>query len=243
MSLFLLLVPSAIHAAILTGPVANAVNGHVYYLLTDTNWTDSERQAVALGGHLATIRNAAEENWVYTNFNYYGNVVRNLWIGLYDTNPLVNSANRFARRAEFGWISGEPVTYSNWAADEPDNSDSTEAAVPPVWEFYGHIWDRNDIYHGTWNNYQDLSIIFNLQLNGVVEVIPRPTLIVENLRPGKIAFSWPTWGSNFVLESSASPSGTNDWQAVTNAPVIVGDMFTVTNMMSGSAGFYRLRHP
>ena len=31
------------------------INGHVYYLLANSDWADAERSAVALGGHLATI--------------------------------------------------------------------------------------------------------------------------------------------------------------------------------------------
>jgi len=49
------------HASILTGPVVNPANGHVYYLLSQNTWSNAEAEAVALGGHLATIRNAAED--------------------------------------------------------------------------------------------------------------------------------------------------------------------------------------
>ncbi len=48
----------------LSPPIINPENGHTYLLLSQGNWTDSEAEAVALGGHLATIRNQAEEDFV-----------------------------------------------------------------------------------------------------------------------------------------------------------------------------------
>src|ERR1035438_493852 len=56
------------------------INGHVYYLLANNDWANAERAAVALGGHLATIRSAAENQWVW---NRWG-TNRTLWIGLHD---------------------------------------------------------------------------------------------------------------------------------------------------------------
>ena len=64
-------------ASILTGPVVNPANRHVYYLLSQNTWSNAEAEAVALRGHLATIRNAAEDRWVYSRFGAYGGA---LWI-------------------------------------------------------------------------------------------------------------------------------------------------------------------
>src|ERR1019366_2450080 len=58
----------------------NPANGHTYYLLASSDWTNAENTAVSLGGHLATIRSLAENNWVW---NRWG-TNRNLWIGLHD---------------------------------------------------------------------------------------------------------------------------------------------------------------
>jgi len=234
----LALAPST-KAGILTGPLTNTANGHIYYLLTETNWIAAEQEALALGGHLATIRNAAEESWIYTNFNYYNNVVRALWIGLYDTNPLVNSTNRATRRTEFAWISGEPVTYTHWSPVEPDNPDSSEGDNPPVWEFYGHIWDRDDLNAGTWNNYLNLVTIFGYPLNGVVEIVPIPNLTIVEKTTNQVALSWPAWATNYVLQSTSALGGTN-WQSVTNLPATNANQLIVTNPIVGFARFFRL---
>src|SRR5207247_1256049 len=56
-------VPGA-QAAVLAGPITNAANGHVYYLLNANTWTASEAEAQGLGGHLVTIGDADENQWV-----------------------------------------------------------------------------------------------------------------------------------------------------------------------------------
>ncbi len=99
---------------IVQGPVLDPATGHYYYLLDATNWTTSELWAQQLGGHLATIDTANEENWVYDTFTAYGTLNRNLWIGY--TNSGLNTP--------FGWSSGETnVTYDNWLATQPLNCD------------------------------------------------------------------------------------------------------------------------
>ncbi len=98
---------------IAAGPFLYRATGHYYYLLGSTNWTTSELWATQLGGHLATIETANEENWIYDTFANYGATNRNLWIGL--TNNPYNPTN-------YGWISGlTNVVYTNWTASGPTN--------------------------------------------------------------------------------------------------------------------------
>ncbi|HTY89254.1 MAG TPA: lectin-like protein [Candidatus Acidoferrum sp.] len=156
-------------ASVLTGPITNSGNGHVYFLLSSNNWTTAEVEARQLGGHLATVRNATEENWIYSTFSHWAGTNRNLWIGLYDPDPAVNSSDRATRRTEFQWISGEPVAYSNWSPVEPNNTLSSDTSYP---ELYVHIWNPTDTYGGTWNNYTNYSSVFGIQNNGVAEVVP-----------------------------------------------------------------------
>jgi subtilisin-like proprotein convertase family protein len=97
------------------GPYLDPATGHYYYLLGATNWTVSELWAESLGGHLATIDTANEQNWVFDNFANFGGRNRNLWIGL--TNNLATT---------FGWIDGTTnVAYTNWLSSQPTNCDGT----------------------------------------------------------------------------------------------------------------------
>src|SRR5437773_3497363 len=78
------IVPTTAEAAVIYGPVTNEVNHHVYYLLGESTWTSAEAEAVNLGGHLATIRNDAENHWLVDTFSSFGGSYKSVWIGLYD---------------------------------------------------------------------------------------------------------------------------------------------------------------
>jgi lectin-like protein len=142
-------------AAVLSGPITNPANGHAYYLLTRDTWNNSEAQAIALNGHLATINDLAEDHWVADTFN--GDFAKFLWIGFTDA----------GHEGDWRWISAEPVTFTAWDFTQPDNG----AGGPPEnWAHLGH----GDPY--VWNDYQDVTIHIGAgkPLHGVVEVVPEP---------------------------------------------------------------------
>jgi len=57
---------------VIAGPITNSANGHLYYLLSTTNWNAAETIAVSLGGHLATINDTNENTWIFNNIASYG---------------------------------------------------------------------------------------------------------------------------------------------------------------------------
>jgi hypothetical protein len=64
----------------LDDPAADSY-GHQYALTIDVvTWPDAEAEAVALGGHLVTINDEFEDEWLYQNFHSSSEQV---WIGLY----------------------------------------------------------------------------------------------------------------------------------------------------------------
>ena len=141
-------------AAIVTGPVLNPANSHFYYLLAAADWISSENEALTLGGHLATINDQAENDWVFSTFS--AGSTRNLWNGLNDA----------AAEGTFVWASGEPLIYSNFAGSEPNNN-GNEDYVHWYTTFYGNRW--NDV------NVSGFGTTF-----GVVEsvVAPEPSAIL-----------------------------------------------------------------
>lgn len=141
-------------AGIIAGPVTNPANGHTYYLLSPSTWTKAEAQATALGGHLATVRNAAEDRWIYSTFGSFSGA---LWIGLTDSR----------KTRQYAWISGEPVSYVNWSGGQPDNRPSDGGT-----EFYVHIWPGAHSNPGQWNDYSDVDTVLGFPLYGVAEIIP-----------------------------------------------------------------------
>lgn len=144
--------------AVIAGPLT--YNGHTYYLLDSASWSASEAQAVGLGGHLATINNLSEQQWVYSTFIPYAlnrESRPGLWIGLRDRTGANN----------YGWISGEPLGFTHWAGGEPNS---------PGIEGYVHMIDPEGDPGdpGRWNNVQDSPTDGPVTLFGVVEVATCP---------------------------------------------------------------------
>lgn len=129
------LVPA--YSAVIGAPVVH--NGHTYYLLDNKPWINQEAEAVALGGHLVTLNDAAENTWVWDTF---GPVNAGLFIGINDA----------AGEGTFVWSSGEAVTFTNWRAGEPNNVVGPNS---PTGEHYGELasdYQWNDV--GTLHTWQ-----------------------------------------------------------------------------------------
>lgn len=97
----------------------NPTNGHQYAAVDCGTWTQCEAQAVALGAHLVTVNDAAENAWLVSTFD----PSKNYWIGLTDKD----------QEGVWKWTSGEAFEYSNWMANQPNNSNGVSA------ENYAHM--------------------------------------------------------------------------------------------------------
>lgn len=96
----------------------NPSTGHWYQLTgPGLTWTQAEQAAVVLGGHLVTINDNAENDWVFAQFGTGG---AQLWIGLYQVPGSPEPAGGWV------WGSGEPVMYTNWRLGEPNNDGGIE---------------------------------------------------------------------------------------------------------------------
>jgi len=58
--------------AAISRQIVNPQNGHRYVLLERGTWLNSEQGAILEGGHLATIDDLEEQNWVFQTFGKYG---------------------------------------------------------------------------------------------------------------------------------------------------------------------------
>ncbi len=109
--------------------VVSPINSRLYAKTESAvTWSQAEAQAVAAGGHLATVRSQAEHDWIWSTFG-----PGSLWIGMSDQ----------VSEGSFVWSSGEPVGYSNWAPGEPNNAGGAED--------YGHMWSA--YADGRWNDH------------------------------------------------------------------------------------------
>lgn len=176
--------PAVSLASIVEGPIVNPVNGNSYYVLSQGTWTQDESDAESIGGHLTTIRNAAENAWIVNNIakdfsNSGGPNLSDvpLLIGFYD--PTQNDGDGAQHAADFKWIDGEPTTYTNWYSGEPNNN--LNALPGEYWTAINWDYAHNLGGPGTWNDINNTDVDY-----GIAEIVPEPGSLVL-LAPAVIA--------------------------------------------------------
>jgi len=111
------------------GYTYNPANGHWYKAVSvpaGISWTNAEKAAEAEGGHLVTITNQAENDFVSglcTSANLWV-----LWSGSYFGPWLGGSAplNRARPSDGWKWVTGEQWNFTNWRTGEPSNGGQNE---------------------------------------------------------------------------------------------------------------------
>ena len=173
--------PSPVPPASLTNPQYFPLHeygtGHWYALAGQySTWHAAEVAAEALGGTLATVTSAAEQQFIEDNFLVPGGYSQILWIGATDE----------ASEGNWTWVTGEPFVYENWEVGEPNNSAGTEHYAAMNWH-----WSEGQGQPGTWN---DVYANGN-PLDGGVRALPYYALVeihssdngshTVNLQPGE----------------------------------------------------------
>lgn len=181
-----LLVASEGSATVVAGPCAYEANQHMYYLLAPASWTDSETEAVALGGHLVAINDEGENDWVWSTFQPIGaghGDQGNLWIGFSDA----------ANEGTWVWSNGDPVTWQHWAPFEPNNVNGENYAHMVGAGFQGH-------QSGYWNDILDSGDGGGGLVTpprGVVEVVLNPAGVETPALPQATPATWGGLKSRF----------------------------------------------
>ncbi len=128
-----------------------------------------------------TINSQAENNFLSNTWGSFtatqldsDQVLGQLWIGLNDR----------AEEGNFEWVSGAPITYTNWGTGEPNNRDDEDYThiTTSVWRPFPR---GNPIccLRGTWNDNQNTAVERNNPTwlsYGIVEV-PEPTTFFGSL--------------------------------------------------------------
>jgi hypothetical protein len=121
------------------GAVVWPDNGHAYLVVARGRsilWDDAKAEAVAMGGHLATISSASENQFVFDLARAHDAAWNGAWGGPYLGGFLSSGQGRGA----WAWVTGEPWGYTAWAPSEPTNDNS---------EKYLQLNDRES---PLWNN-------------------------------------------------------------------------------------------
>ena len=151
-----------VEAAPIQWTSASGGNDHFYELISSPlTWQNANTAAAALShlglpGHLVTIASAAENAFLVTN----GLASPNPWIGF----------NDFAVEGTFVWVTGEPVTYTNWGTGEPNDAGSSEDGV--------QIGST-----GLWNDFFsvapfDFTLAYIVEYEPVAAAIPEPSTLI-----------------------------------------------------------------
>lgn len=107
-------------------------NGHYYKIYNNCDtWEDSLSYCENLGGHLATITSAEENDALFNYMKESG--YETAYFGFTDRD----------NESEWKWVTGENVDYTNWSSGEPNNDGNGEENYA---EFYYKYTD------GTWND-------------------------------------------------------------------------------------------
>src|SRR4051794_8677295 len=80
---FILMSHAVSAVSVIGGPGYNPAQRHNYSVLPPATWNDAESFSEGLGGHLLTISDATENDWVYAHI-ISGNPDLNPWTGLND---------------------------------------------------------------------------------------------------------------------------------------------------------------
>jgi Ca2+-binding RTX toxin-like protein/methionine-rich copper-binding protein CopC len=88
-------------------------NGHTYQFTSNNllSWEQAEAEAIAHGGHLVTINDAEENQWLSSAFGQLST-----WIGL----------NDIQKEGDWVWADGSAITYTNWSYGEPNDQGSED---------------------------------------------------------------------------------------------------------------------
>ncbi|NCD25959.1 MAG: alpha/beta fold hydrolase, partial [Deltaproteobacteria bacterium] len=197
--------------------IQNPANGNWYRLTSVAMyWDQAEAEAQSAGGHLTTIRNQAENDWLLANF---GQEAR--WIGLHQPNGSPEPGGGWV------WLSGSSATYRNWYAGEPNNSGGIESVAMI------HPATHND--PGAWND----EFVSRYPLFGIIETVDAGTPSVSISPTGTNVPATASSGRQIAVTANvpwtAARGANSTWITITSGASGTGNG-TVTYSVAANSG-------
>lgn len=201
--------------------VLNAANGHTYEMVSCGSITFDAAKIAASEktlegfdcyGHLATISSAEENTFIINAFDG----ISQKWIGAYQDSPV-------DKETGWQWVTGEPWSYTNWDAGEPNNFLYSAYGYEDTLTYANEYGIWNDAPHG-W-----------LYSNGgyIVEYDGRQILI--DIKPGSFPNSINS-DSKGVIPVAILTTDDFDASAVDPFSVTLEGMEVQVKGKSGNAG-------
>ncbi|MEM6671486.1 MAG: lectin-like protein [Planctomycetota bacterium] len=132
-------------------PLLNPANGHFYRVFTETlSWDAASAAATAslwqgAPGHLVTINDQAELDWILQNL-----APSRPWIGLSQN---LSSPSYSEPGGGWEWVTGEPVTFTNWAPGEPNDTSASGGSENYAELFASGVWNDAELNHAPTSQY------------------------------------------------------------------------------------------
>ncbi|MBQ3427631.1 MAG: Ig-like domain-containing protein [Clostridia bacterium] len=124
-------------------------NGHIYqlYYVDGMTWNGAARFASTYGGHLVTVANAEENEFVRS-------LIPNGKVSCI-------GASDWTEEGIWKWIvTGETFNYANWDVNEPNNFDNKETVA---------IMGDNGFWYDTTDSYADDNLLFIIEYEPMIE--------------------------------------------------------------------------
>lgn len=199
----------------------NTANGHTYEMVSCGPITFGDAKTAASGmtldgftcnGHLATISSAEENAFIVNAFDG----IDKKWIGAYQSSPAEGATG-------WAWVTGEPWSYTNWNAGEPNNQYYTQYG----WEDAVTYW----LEAGVWNDAPHGYLYGN---GGYIVEYDCGQILID-IKPGSFPNSINN-DSNGVIPVAILTTADFDASAVNSSTVNLDGMAVRVKGKSGTAG-------
>lgn len=132
-------------------------------------WEQAYNVCEQKGGHLVTIGSDKENDIIWNTIN--NSSIEKFWIGATDK---ITESN-------WEWITGEPIEYTNWNSEEPNNSKGFENYAEIIsysgkWNDVYNYANINSLKYGFICEYEQTTILGDVSSDGVISIADATTL-------------------------------------------------------------------
>lgn len=207
-------------------PVADGGNGHFYLAVVAPEgiaWTDANEIAKLVGGHLVTIQDTNENDFVFSLVDdeifWFLEVpefwLQGPWLGGYQPQDSTEPDEGWR------WVTEEPFHYTNWFQGMPDQFSVGDCTEQDYLNFLGKGSTRQPTWNDNWDNCPDLPLTKS----------PHGYIIeFSDANAGPVKWATADGGNGHFYLPVAVPEGITWSQANGAASSVGGHLVTMTSL-------------